>query len=176
MVDSGSRARRDTPGPDGSPADSARLFLSDGQQSVLQDAGTGKQIGPFAVSLWILGRSDPSGGIVCQSSDDGQPNTYLGNLGNGVTYREFYVFSCSGAYKRGKLSYIETAISSKIISSDGVICVAHTPFVIEDLDGSFASQSVISGTVSGDSVTLDCGRVSNLRIVNASSGSWSGRL
>ena len=101
-----------TPGPNGSPADD-RTFSLDGSVRV-QDAGTGKQIGTYAVSLGIIGRSDPNGGIVCQSTDHGQTNTYLGNLGNGITYREIYVFSCSGTYKRGKLSYIETAISTKM--------------------------------------------------------------
>lgn len=168
------QGQADTPGPNGSPADD-RTFSLDGSVRV-QDAGTGKQIGTYAVSLGIIGRSDPYGGIVCQSTDHGQTNTYLGNLGNGITYREVYVFSCSGAYKRGKLSYIETAISTKIIYSDGLTCMAHTPFVSEDLEGTFTSQNTISGTMSGDSITWDCGRVTGTQIVNASKGTWTARL
>ena len=168
------QGQADTPGPNGSPADD-RTFSLDGSVRV-QDAGTGKQIGTYAVSLGIIGRSDPYGGIVCQSTDHGQTNTYLGNLGNGITYREVYVFSCRGAYKRGKLSYIETAISTKIIYSDGLTCMAHTPFVSEDLEGTFTSQNTISGTMSGDSITWDCGRVMGTQTVNASKGTWTARL
>ena len=168
------QGQADTPGPNGSPADD-RTFSLDGSVRV-QDAGTGKQIGTYAVSLGIIGRSDPYGGIVCQSTDHGQTNTYLGNVGNGITYREVYVFSCSGAYKRGKLSYIETATSTKIIYSDGLTCMAHTPFVSEDLEGTFTSQNTISGTMSGDSITWDCGRVMGTQIANASKGTWTARL
>jgi hypothetical protein len=93
----------------------------------VQDAGTGKQLGSYSETLLVTGKPDPTGGTVCQSVDDGQPFTYIGNADNGITYRETYTLSCSGTYKGGKLSYTETTTSDKAVYSDGVSCVGRTP-------------------------------------------------
>jgi len=167
------QGQADTPGPNGSPPDD-RFFSVDGSVHV-QDAGTEKPLGTYTISLGVIGRSDPYGGIVCQSSDHGQTNTSDGILGDGITYREIYAYTCSGSYKSGRLSYIETSISAKIFYSNGPICVAHTPFVNMDLEGTFTNQNTISGTMSGDSFTLDCGGVLGTQIVRASKGTWTGQ-
>lgn len=163
-----------TPGPNGAPPDDMSFTLYASVQE--QDAGTGKQLGSYSQTLMVTGKPDPSGGTVCQYFDHGQQNTNLGNSGNGITYRETSVFSCSGTYKGGKLSYIETATSSKIYYSNGQYCVARTPFVNEDLEGTFTSQYTISGTLSSDSITWDCSGGGGTQLANASKGSWTAQL
>jgi hypothetical protein len=141
-----------------------------------QDAGTGEQLGSDTETLIVAGKPDPSGGTVCKSADDGHSHTYIGNVGNGITYRATYVWSCSGTYKGGKLSYIETATSDKVVFSDGASCSAHTPYVSEHLEGTFTSQNTISGILTTDSVTSDCNRGIGTSQENANKGSWTAQL
>ena len=165
-----------TPGPNGAPSDDKSFTL---QVSVHpQDAGTGKQLDSLTETLTIQGKPDPAGGTVCQSWDDGQPHIYIGNVGNGITYRQTSVLTCSGTYKMGKLTYTETVTSEKDVYSDGTSCVAHIPYVTEHLEGAFTSQNTISGTFSSESVTVDCSRGSDSHQFNynAQKGSWSGTL
>jgi hypothetical protein len=163
-----------TPGPDGAPPDDMSFTLTASVQA--QDAGTGKQLGSRTETLIVTGKPDPSGGTVCQSFDDGQPHIDIGNAGNGITYRETIVLSCSGTYKGGKLSYIETATSDKVVFSDGISCGAHTPYVFEHLEGTFTSQNTISGTLTTDSITADCNRGFGTSQENAKKGSWTAQL
>ncbi len=122
-----------TPGPNGAPPDDMSFTLNAHVQ--FQDAGTGKQLGSYSQTLTVTGKPNPSGGTVCQSVDDGLSHTDIVNAGNGITFRDTYVLSCSGTYKGGKLSYIETTTSEKVDYSNGVSCVAHTPYVYEHLGG-----------------------------------------
>jgi len=165
-----------TPGPNGAPPDDMSFTLNARVQA--QDAGTGKQLGSDTETLIVTEKPDPSGGTVCQSADDGQSHTYLGNVGNGITYRETAVLTCSGTYKGGKLTYTETATSQKEAYSDGTSCQEHTPYVIEHLEGTFTSQNTISGTLSSDSVTTDCsgGSGTHQFNFNAQKGSWTAQL
>jgi hypothetical protein len=162
-----------TPGPNGAPSDDTSFSLAVTVR--FQDAGTGKQIDPFSETLVITGKPDASGGTVCQSYDDGKPNTLSGNTGNGVPYHLTAVFSCSGTYKGGQIDYTETATSLKITSSNGASCVAHTPFVYQHLVGSFTNQNTINGTASGESATFDCSLGISTQS-NARKGSWTGQL
>jgi FHA domain len=163
-----------TPGPNGAPPDDMSFTLNASMQT--HDAGTGKQLGSTTETLIITGKPDPSGGSVCQSLDDGQPHSYIGNAGNGITYRETFIWSCSGTYKGGKLSYTETATTDKVDFSNGISCVAHTHYVSEHLEGTFKSQNTISGTLSSDSITADCNRGIGTQLTNASKGSWTAQL
>jgi hypothetical protein len=163
-----------TPGPNGAPPDDMSFSLNTNVQ--VQDAGTGKQLGPWTETLIVTGKPDPSGGTVCQAVDHGQPNTYIGNAGNGVTFHETFTLSCSGTYKEGKLTYSETATSDKVDFSDGVSCVAHTPYVFEHLEGTFTNQNTISGTLSSNSITADCNRGFGTQVTNAKTGSWTAQL
>jgi len=143
-----------------------------------QDAGTGKKLSSYSETLIVTGKSDPAGGTVCQSFDDSQPHTFIGNVGNGITYRETSVLTCSGTYKGGKLTYTETVTSEKDVYSDGTSCQGHTPYVSEHLEGTFTNQNSISGTFSSDSVTADCsmGSATHQFNFNAQKGSWTGQL
>jgi hypothetical protein len=163
-----------TPGPNGAPPDDMSFNLKANLQS--QDSSTGQQNGSSTQTLIVTGRPDPSGGTVCTSVDNGQPQTYLGNTNNGLTYHETYVASCSGTYQGGKLTYIGTMTSDKVVYSNGVSCIAHTPYVYEHLEGTFTSQNAISGTVSSDSFTADCNQGVGTVQINAIKGSWTGQM
>jgi hypothetical protein len=163
-----------TPGPNGAPPDDMSFSLNASVQ--VQDAGTGKQFGTWTETLIVTGKPDPSGGTVCQSVDHGQPSTYIGNAGYGITYHETFTLSCSGTYKEGKLTYSETATSDKVDFSNGVSCVAHTPYIFEHLEGTFTDQNTISGTLSSDSITADCNRGIGTTQTNAKKGSWTAQL
>jgi len=162
-----------TPGPHGAPADDMSFTLNVNSQ--YQDVATGKQY-TYAETLVISGRPDPAGGIVCQTFDDGQPQTYSGDAGNGITYTETITFTCSGAYKGGKLSYIETATSDKIDYSNGISCVGHTPYVYWHLEGAFNAPNSMSGTLSADGFTADCTKGLGTRYFDAYQGTWTGQL
>ena len=163
-----------TPGPNGAPPDDMSFTLNANVQG--QDAGTGQQLGSVTETLMVTGKPDPSGGTVCQAADDGQAHTYTGSTSNGITYRETFVLSCSGTYKGGKLSYIETATTDKVDFSDGISCVAHTPYVYQHLEGTFTSQNSISGTFSSDSITADCSQGIGTQQSNARKGSWTAHI
>jgi hypothetical protein len=160
-----------TPGPNGAPSDDMSFTLNANEQ--VQDAGTGQQVWSGTETLIVTGKPDPSGGTVCQAVDDGQPHTSLVSTSTGVAYRETLALSCSGTYKGGKLSYTETVTSDKIDYSNGVSCVSHTPYVFEHLEGTFTSQNAISGTLSSDSVTVDCNQGVGTHQYNAVKGSWT---
>jgi pSer/pThr/pTyr-binding forkhead associated (FHA) protein len=163
-----------TPGPNGAPPDDMSFTLKANVQ--VQDAGTGQQSRSITETLIVTGKPDPSGGTVCQSVDDGQPHNYIGNTGNGITYRETYVWSCSGTYKGGKLTYIETTTSDKVDFSNGLSCQAHTPYVFQHLEGTFTSQNTISGTLTTDSITVDCNQGVGTTQLNARNGSWTAQM
>jgi len=142
----------------------------------VQDAGTGQQMWSGTVTLQVAGKPGASGGTVCQAADNGQPQTYTGSSNNGLTYRETVISSCSGTYKGGKVSYIETATTDKIDYSNGVSCVEHMPYVFEHLEGTFTSQNSTSGTLSTDSITMDCNHGIGSLQFNAGKGSWTAQL
>lgn len=162
-----------TPGPHGAPPDDMSFTL--GVNVQVQDAVTGQQSGTYTETLLITGQPDPAGGTVCQSVDDGQPHILTGTASGGLTYRETIIWTCSGTYKGGKLSYTETATSDRIAYSNGVTCVARTPWIDQQLEGTFSSQNTISGTIISESATVDCSGL-GLRVVNARKGSWTGQM
>jgi hypothetical protein len=163
-----------TPGPNGSPPDDMSFSLNVNVQA--QDAVTGKQQTPLSETLMITGRPDPAGGTVCRSADNGQPQVLTGNSSNNTTYRETLVWTCSGTYKGGKLTYTETATSDKIDFSNGVSCVARTPYVAEHLEGTFTGNNTASGSYSSDGITADCNQGLGAQQFDASKGSWTGTV
>lgn len=163
-----------TPGPHGSPPDDMSFSLVANVQS--EDAVTGKQQTPFSETLMITGRPDPAGGTVCRSVDNGQPQVLTGNSSNNVTYRETLIWMCNGTYKDGKLTYTETATSDKIDFSNGVSCVARTPYVAEQLEGTFTGNNTASGSYSTDGITADCNQGLGAQQFDADKGTWTGTI
>src|SRR6266699_5277532 len=162
-----------TPGPNGAPADDKSFDLDVSVQN--QDAATGKH-GSYTALLVVTGRPDPAGGTVCQFEDNGQPQTYNGDAGNGITYIETTTSTCSGTYKGGKLSYIETGTSDKVDYSDGVSCITHQPYVAQHLEGTFNAPNSISGNFTEDSATAYCNQGAGIIHRDALTGTWTGQL
>ena len=163
-----------TPGPNGAPPNDASFAI---QATIkAQDTVTGKQLNDRNETLTITGRPDPAGGSVSISyRDDGQPQTYSGDFGNGLTYTEKIIFKGSGTYRGGKLSYTETIISDQYTLSNGATCKLNTPYVVEHLEGTFSDQDTISGTYSADAYSIPCSDGGDV-YGNALTGSWSGTL
>jgi hypothetical protein len=165
-----------TPGPNGAPADDKSFTLDVNVQS--SDVTTGKP-GSYTYQLIITGRPDPAGGTVCQSTDNGQPTTYNGDGGNGITYIVTASTTCSGTYKGGKLSYTKTATSYKADYSNGISCVVNQPFVFGHLEGTFNAPNGISGNFTFDSYTAYCNKGGGTAVpiqFYAAKGTWTGQL
>lgn len=160
-----------TPGPNGAPADDVSFSLKVSIQR--QNASTGEQLRAWNETLIITSKPDPAGGTVCQSRDDGQSHTIKGDLGNGITYTDTYVWTCSGTYKGGKLSYTETVTSDKYDFSTGVSCTASGPYTYEHLEGSFTDHSTISGTYAGDGLSLNCNNGKSVTMYDPEKGTWT---
>ncbi|HEY0752671.1 MAG TPA: hypothetical protein VGD98_01730 [Ktedonobacteraceae bacterium] len=148
-----------TPGPNGSPTDSATMSIS-ANITVNSSSGT--------TQLTV------KNGSVCATADDGQPHSTSGTDTSGVTYTESITKTCSGTYQAGKLTYTETASGLRIVYSDGLICGVARSFINRHLDGTFTSATALNGAYSTDAITLSCNMgVGNLPIA-AETGTWTG--
>ena len=157
-----------TPGPNGAPSDDASFTISVTVQAT--NVGTGEQ-SSFTFSLSV------SNGQVCDNAnDDGQPHTATHTFSDGTSYKETSVYTCSGTYKAGHLTYTETDTSDTFDLSDGGYCVATTPRVNTLLDGTFSSATAISGDYKSDRYRINCPRVNTFYLIgaNAENGTWSG--
>lgn len=162
-----------TPGPHGAPADDMLFSLNISIQA--QDGRTGQQLTPSQQILTIKGQRDPVGGTVCQSLDNGQTQTFNGTLNGGrVTYRETYTQTCSGTYKGGKLAYIQTVTSDQYTLADGASCMPKTPYMYEQLIGTFTALNTVSGVYSLDAITASCSNGNSLTF-GAAKGIWTGQ-
>ena len=147
-----------TPGPDGAPTDTVSMTI-DGSVNAGSSSGT--------LTLTV------NGGKVCRNLDDGQSHDHTGTA-NGVGYTETTVHTCSGSYKGGKLSYIETATSDKIVFDNGLTCTAHVPYVSAHLEGTFSSATSISGSYTEDTIIIDCNMGVGSQSFTANTGTWTG--
>jgi hypothetical protein len=163
-----------TPGPNGAPADDADFTLSVIVQA--RDTQTG-QSESYPVDLKIAGRPDPAGGLPCDPDfDDGQPHTFTGNLGDGTAYTETDIFSCSGTYQSGKLTYVEMLQSEKVVLSNGDTCTTgNIALPYRTFEGTFSSASNISGTYAGSGLSVPC--TSGRSVQNdPEQGTWTGSV
>jgi hypothetical protein len=157
-----------TPGPSGAPPDDASMTIN-------ANVTLTNNPGQTTETLTVTGRPDPNGGTVCINGDDnGQPHSATGSS-QGVTFQETIVFSCSGSYKDGKLSYTETATSDTINFSNGLACTAHTPYVYQHLEGTFTNSTSVGGTFTSDAITVDCNGGVGTQQLNANQGTWTGQ-
>jgi hypothetical protein len=172
QIDVVNQGEAGTPGPNGAPTDSASFAISLTVHP--QDAATGEAFKSFDDNISITGQTDPAGGKVCNPKyDDGAPHNSTGQDSNGNKFTETYIWSCTGTYKGGKLTYTETATKDVVKFTDGFTCTAQTPYVYEHLEGTFTDPKTISGTFSADSITYLCsdGKPQQL---DAEKGTWSG--
>jgi hypothetical protein len=152
-----------TPGPNGAPSDDASGTIV----AMIQASG---QSGTLNLSV----KGSANGGTVCGDEDDGQPHVHTGTT-QGLSYIETRVFSCSGTYKGGRLSYTETATSDKLVFDNGATCTASTPFVNAHLEGTFTSATAINGSFSQDAITVTCNfqGASQSNSTAAATGTWT---
>lgn len=163
-------------GPNGAPPDDMSFVIKATVEA--KDTVTGNTINPWNDTLTITGRPDPAGGGVSISDrDDGQPHTYTAKFdNNGKTYTQTVVYSSSGTYKGGKLSYTETVISIRYVLSDGGTCELKSPYVAEYLEGTFSNQNTISGTYRSDAFPSTPCSDGTAVYHNAQTGTWTGTL
>jgi hypothetical protein len=161
-----------TPGANGAPPDDASFTINIELESAA--------FWYFPDTLKVVGQPDPAGGTVCQDRDHGGTSSQDGpifdaNTGQptGVTYHETITFSCTGSYKSGKLTYVETAVSDTFALSNGVTCQGNVPRIIQSLSGTFSSATAITGTWSADELTLSCTQNYQLRGVGAQVSEWT---
>jgi hypothetical protein len=162
-----------TPGPNGAPADDQKFTINISVQET--DTATKKSLGSISQTLNVTGQPDPMGGTVCQSRDNGQPQPINGAFSNnGNSYTETLIYSCSGTYKSGKLSYTETVTSDKYTLSDHATCIVQTPYTYEQMQGTFSASTAISGTFSGAGTKANC--TDNTTITSDPvTGMWNGQ-
>ena len=156
-----------TPGPNGAPPDDMSFHVAITVQSSASST-------PFQETLVVTGQPDPAGGTVCESVDNGQPVTFNGDFGGGLTYTRTSVYTCSGTYKGGKLSYTEMA-SVMYSLSDGGSCKTPGPFVLEHLEGTFSSGNTISGSYSDAGSSAPCTDNKTVTLA-AQTGTWTGQI
>jgi hypothetical protein len=144
-----------TPGPNGSPTDSATFSLAITVNP--KDAITNKNLAPLTDNLSVNSPGNPNNAVVCDAQyDTGQPQTGSGDAGSGVTFQDTIIFTCTGTYKSGQLEYKEIVTSWRRAFSNGLTCTAQTPFTFQDLKGAFTDATKISGAFSSDSITFNC--------------------
>ena len=152
-----------TPGPNGAPTDSA-------SGTVIETATVSGQAQP-PETLIITG--SPNGSTVCGSQDDGKAHSFSG-VSSGLVYTGTLVLACSGTYKGGQLTYTQTATTYKFTFSNGVVCNATQPVVLEHLVGTFSSATAVSGSFSSDAYTISCNLGVPDQTIPAQQGSWTG--
>ena len=166
------QGQANTPGPNGAPPDDMKFTINISIQ--VTDTTTGKSLGSFSQTLNVTGQPDPAGGIVCQSRDNGQPQSTPGTFTGGGSYTEVLVYQCSGSYKAGKLSYVETVTSDKYMLSDGGTCTVSTPYMYERLQGTFTASTAVSGRFNATGTKANC--TDNTTVTsNPLSGKWTGQ-
>jgi hypothetical protein len=162
-----------TPGPNGAPADNVSFVLSLTISPV--DANTRATLPSFYDTLTVLGRPDPTGGMVCDPQHDtGQP-VETTSRGGGPSYVLTYVATCSGTYAGGHLTYTETATSFQIVYASGLTCQAQVPVVLQSLEGSFLDAMTVNGSFRADALDFVCSNGQSSQ--NApQTGTWSGTI
>ncbi len=166
-----------TPGPHGAPPDDASFRLNVTVQAADPDIAD-----PFASNpvLIITGHPDPEGGTVCSPDDSGQSFTRNGTTYNhGEPYTQLSTATCSGMYKAGQISYIETDTSVKISwQTNGVTvnCALNNPTVDLRLTGAYAGNDTFSGTFNASYIPYTCDQQGYSFWQEALQGTWTGTI
>lgn len=164
-----------TPGPDGAPPDDANFRLKVTIANGLAD--------PFSQNpvLLITGHPDPEGGTVCSPDDNGQSFTFNEIAADGTTpFTKTITASCSGTYKAGQISFIETSTTIKQYwqySGVNVTCVRNNPTVDLRLTGAYAGNNTFRGTLNSPYFTYTCDQgYSNTYHEAAQGVTWTGTI
>lgn len=162
-----SQGEANTPGPNGAPVDH--------QSFTLNVQITGQNING-ALTLIITGQPDPNGGKVCTRDDDNRPHTSTTQIFL-TTYTFTTVTTCSGTYKGGHLTYIQTVKEDLVNASDGTNCTVDTPYNKINLTGDFTSPDHISGQFESDPTSSNCSNIfSSNSAIAGDTGTFTGTL
>ncbi len=169
-----------TPGPFGAPPDDASFTLN---LTIHSQTDTTGQQSTNQATLIVTGHPDPSGGTVCKSRDNGQPQEVTSvTIDTGQPFKETYTLSCSGSYKGGKITFMETLTSDIIVftsSNRPTTCTLNGPHVDEQLSGSYTDQHVFSGTISYPEIptsAYSCNTSGSYFFYYAGHGTWTGQV
>ena len=129
-----------TPGPNGAPPDDVTFRLKVTNADNIAD--------PFSKNtvLIVTGHPDPEGGSVCSPDAHGQSFTFNETTSNERPFTKTLTATCSGTYKAGQISYVETSTSIKIsYQSNGVNvhCMLNNPTVDLRLTGAYVGNNTL---------------------------------
>lgn len=143
------QGRANTPGPNGAPPDDASFKII----AKIQVQGAAG-VNPYSTqeTEFVTGHSDPEGGTVCRSEDNGKTvvtSTYTYNTH--IPVRKTSTFSCSGSYKGGKLTFTETMRTETSVYSQfngtTATCTLNSPQPDEQMSGSYIGKNTFKGTL-----------------------------
>ncbi len=170
-----SQGQAHTPGPGGAPPDDASFTIK------VTIKTTGSPSNTYTDLLTVSSQPGHDGGTVCNPNlDTNQTTSDSGNGQNGTTYKSTVVYSCSGTYKAGKLSYTETITNYKSVYSDGVTCQTPGSYPFEKLDGAFSNGTAINGTYNTLTYPIKCSssdnRFTNTGNSTIETGTWTATI
>lgn len=120
-------------------------------------------------------------GKVCSNLDDGKAHTVTYHPDNNLSYVETFRARCTpGTYQNGHLSYTVKTTSFQVdvyaVNNLHYSCKAASPFIIQQLDGTFISPKSIKGTYKTNGPSLQCAAYTPSISLNSQQGSWLGTL
>lgn len=153
-----------TPGPNNAPPNDAKGRVN----ATITVNGGGS-------STETLNVNTSTSGTVCTDTDDGQPHVYTQSTASGVPIKLTLTTTCSGSYKGGKLTYVQTATNGKLEATNGALtCTLRVPFENQHLEGTFSNSTTVNGTYTSASFTMDCDHNVGTQTVGSGTGSWTG--
>jgi len=123
----------------GAPPDDANFKINLNEQGRYNERNR-----PFTYTetLIVTGHSDPMGGSVCGIYDTDQPQQFRMITDTGIPNIQTVVFSCTGTYKSGNLTYTQTVVSNVVTLNDKgseIICTMRGPHVNKKVSGSYTA-------------------------------------
>ena len=163
-----------TPSPDSAPPDTASFSIKT----------TTSTFEPFSSNPTLIITGHPDGGTICSPPDNGQPVTSNGTdtdnaTGQRYSYTETDTASCSGTYKSGQVTYVETLVSSSVVTQENgntsTCTLSNSPVTNFQLTGVYTGNKTFTGTVTYTDISYSC--TNNFRLhLKAGKDSWKGTL
>jgi hypothetical protein len=164
------QGQANTPGPNRAPPDDASFRLK---------VTIGYQVAdPFSQNpvLIITEHPDPEGGTVCSPYDSGKSFTFNETAFEGTLLIKTLTATCSGTYKAGQISYIETTTSVTQHWQGNDTCVRNNPTVDLQLTGAYIGNNTFKGTLSSPYFTYTCNQGPNTYHKASLGVPWTGTI
>ena len=145
------QGQANTPGPNGAPPDDASFRIKVTNVENVAD--------PFSSNSVLIITGHSEGGAVCSPDDSGQPFTFNETTTGNTPFTKLITATCSGTYKAGQISYIETTTSlQNSYQSNGVNvkCMLNNPTVDLRLTGAYVGNNTFKGTISSPYFAYTC--------------------